>query len=138
MFDLKAQLHERGSLPTEVDAKLLTEAAGKALHSYTQATIEQSIDPYTGGPKPALGQKAAKVKGRLGGRGYQSGEMARRLAIRVSGSSRVSSAKIQLPKERLIFLRSEAKRGITYLTVDGKAATIIDEAVDAALEEAIK
>lgn len=121
----------------KLDAKAIAEAGARALSDHTSRTIKAGLDPSTGAPKPDLKPRAAAKKGRKGGRGYDTGKLADGLRVRAEGSSISGKARVSVPSGRHAFIASEAKRGVVYLSVEGQAAVVIDDAVSGVLEDEI-
>lgn len=137
-FDIKADPLSLDDLGLDIDAKALARAGADGLAEHLKGTIVASADPVTGAPKKALSPRVAARSGRKGGRGYDTGELARGLKVRGRGSTLKASAKVETPSGRHAFIAQEAKRGVRYMSGDGLAAEAIDRAVSEELEEQTK
>ena len=118
-----------GAVAADLDARRLTDATSDAVLKHTRKTIEDAVDPATGTKKTPLKARSANEPGRLGDRGWRTGFLAdnfQRTAVR--GSSTRARTLIEPPREREVFLRAEARRGIGYVTNEGDAAQVIEDA----------
>lgn len=125
-----------GALLPTVDARRLVDAVGPLFLDYLRGTVTKSTDPATGGAKKGLSPRSAK-RPRKGGRGYATGELAEGLSVEVKGRGSLASVVIRVPASRHVFTVREAGRGVTYLSAEGLAGRVIDEALDEALREEV-
>lgn len=123
-------------LDLDLDAKAIVTEVTRQLQDYIRSTIQTSTDPETGSQKPDLSEKRKRIT-RKGGRGYATGRLAQGLGVKISSTATGATGRIEVPRDRADFVYTEARyRNVQYLSLEGKAWKIVEEAMQEAIENA--
>lgn len=116
----------------DLDAGLLVDAITTSLLTLYRQAIQRGLKPDGSGAHPPLKAGAAMVKNRKGKtRGYRTGYLADNLRrSKITGTTTKAQSRIVPPVNRNVFVATEAKRGHSYTTVSGMAATVIQTVTD--------
>ncbi|MBL9105179.1 MAG: hypothetical protein JNL82_29810 [Myxococcales bacterium] len=123
----------------DLDAGLLVDALRTALLVLFRQGILEGQKPDGTGAQPRLTERVANRPGRKGKtRGYNTGYFADNLrASKITGSTTAAQSRILPPTNRNVYIANEAKRGISFFTVQGTAAQVIAEVTDKFIEGGI-
>lgn len=125
-------------LDLDLDAKAIVTEVTRQLQDYIRSTIQSSTDPETGDQKPELSEKRKKIT-RKGGRGYATGRLAQGLRVKITSTATGATGRIEVPRDRADFVYTEARfRNVQYLTLEGKAWALVDQAMTEAVQNAAK
>lgn len=115
-----------------LDAGLLVDALTSSLLVLYRDGIMSGQRPDGSGAQPDLRARAANAKGRKGKvRGFRTGFLADNLRrSKITGSTTKASSRILPPTSRNVYLASEAKNGVSFFSVQGTAAAVIQEVTD--------
>lgn len=122
-----------------LDAGLLVDAISVALLVFYRQGIMSGEKPDGTGSQLELPEKVAEQKGRKSKfRGYRTGFLADNLRRgRITGSTTKATARILPPTSRNVYIAGEAKRGVSFFSVQGAAADVITAVVDQFIEGGI-
>lgn len=113
---------------------IVDEVTSKLLKHYRRAIM--AGQRAEGGPQRPLSKGRQNDPGRESTfRGFATGHLADNLRrTTITGSTVSAKSKILPPTDRNVFIATEARRGVGYLSVEGVAGEVAREAADAAVE----
>ncbi|MCY1055427.1 hypothetical protein [Nannocystis sp. SCPEA4] len=113
----------------DLDAGLLVDALSTALLSWYRDSIRAGEKPDGSGRQPELTDRVKRQQGRASQvRGFKSGYFSNTIRRgKVTGSTVKAQTRIVPDPRRNVFVAQEAKRGVSYFSVQGTAAKIIEE-----------
>lgn len=119
-----------------LDAGLLVDALSTALLVFYRQAIMSGEKPDGSGAQPPLPAKVAEQKGRKSKfRGFKTGQFADNIRRgRITGSTTKASTRILPPTNRNVYIAGEAKRGVSFFSVQGAAAEVIASVTSAFIE----
>jgi hypothetical protein len=115
-----------------LDAGLLVDALTSSLLVLYRGAIIAGEKPDGSGSQPPIKEQASKVKDRKSGnRGHRTGFLADNIRRgKITGSTTKASSRILPPTSRNVFIAAEAKRGVSFFSVQGTAAQVIADVTD--------
>ncbi|WP_434417784.1 hypothetical protein [Nannocystis pusilla] len=120
-------------------ADLIVDAVTHALLVYFRQAIQSGSKPDGSGEQVRLSQAAAANPKRLGPvRGFDTGHMSDNLRrTPITGTTTNARARVLPPTDRNVFIGTEAKRGIFYLSTGGEVETLIQQTLQRWLDGAL-
>lgn len=124
----------------DLDAGLLVDAISTALLKLYRDGIMSGEKPDGSGSQKELTTKVANAQGRKSKvRGFKTGFFADNIRrSKITGSTVKAQSRILPPTNRNVFIAAEAKRGISYFSVQGTAAEVIAEVTDKFIESGLE
>lgn len=141
---LQAGLRVDSTMGVDLDMRKLAYYVQTALAHHVKLSHEMSVRPDSGAPLPEI--KHATLKNnyrRKGGYGVNTGKLLSMWGkAPVTGTVLKATAKIKpaathLDKGRSIFINDSLRRGIDFLSAKGRAADVIQIAVDQFMSDAM-
>lgn len=124
----------------DMDASKFADAMTRAHLIHTRESILTGKRPDGGGEQRKLGPKAATKPGRQSPyRGFATGVLADGLRrTKIKGTTQRAFSKITGPGNRNVYLAQEKGRGVDFITGQGAARKVMEEAAAEVLKAAAK
>jgi hypothetical protein len=141
---LQAALRIDSTMGVDLDMRKLAHYVQISLASHLKLSHEMGIRPDSGAPLPAIDTKTRKnTPNRRGGYGVNTGKLlsmwgkAPVTGTVLRATAKVKPAATHLDKGRSIFINDSLSRGIDFLSTKGRAAEVIQIAVDQFMRDAM-